>query len=121
MCTNVGMMGVDIAYAPLIPMSRVGVIGLVGGVKQVPMVVDGKIEIRPQLTGSATFDHRLGDGAQIGLFIRTVRAFIEDPYLGAAPPAAVAAASNGNGNGGAAHPASAPSSPSEQAKPLPVV
>ncbi|MBI3723602.1 2-oxo acid dehydrogenase subunit E2 [bacterium] len=81
MVTNVGMMGIDIAYAPLIPITRVGVIGLVGRVVDEPMVVDGKIEIRPKLTASATFDHRLGDGAQIGVLVRTARAFMDNPHL----------------------------------------
>jgi pyruvate dehydrogenase E2 component (dihydrolipoamide acetyltransferase) len=81
MVTNVGMMGIDIAYAPLVPVSRVGVIALVGRIADAPMVVDGKIEIRPELTGSATFDHRLGDGAQIGILVRTARNYIENPTL----------------------------------------
>ena len=81
MLSNVGMMGIDLAYAPLIPVTRVGVIGLVGRVVEEPMVVDGKIEIRPKLTASATFDHRLGNGAQIGTLVRTARAFMENPYV----------------------------------------
>src|SRR5205823_6559645 len=76
MITNVGMMGIDIAYAPLIPVTRVGLITLVGRITQEPMVVDGEIKVRPRLTGSATFDHRLGNGAQIGLLVRTAREFM---------------------------------------------
>jgi len=81
MLSNVGMMGIDIAYAPLIPVTRVGVIGLVGGIKDEAKVVNGKIEIRPMLTGSATFDHRLGNGSQIGTLVRTARDYIENPYV----------------------------------------
>jgi pyruvate dehydrogenase E2 component (dihydrolipoamide acetyltransferase) len=119
MLTNVGMMGVDIAYAPLIPVTRVGIVGLVGRCTDEPMVVDGKIQIRPRLTLSCTFDHRLGDGAHIGLMIRTARAYMENPHLDATPPAAPADAAatathRVSGNG-----ASAP--PSEPAKPLPTI
>jgi pyruvate dehydrogenase E2 component (dihydrolipoamide acetyltransferase) len=81
MISNVGSFGIDIAYAPLIPVSRVGLITLVGRITDEPMVVDGKVEVRPRLTGSATFDHRLGNGAQIGTLVRTVRAYMENPYV----------------------------------------
>lgn len=81
MVTNVGMMGIDVAYAPLVPVTRVGFIGLVGKIEDRPWVVDGKIEVRPILVGSATFDHRLGDGAQIGTLVRTAKQFIENPTL----------------------------------------
>ena len=81
MLTNVGNFGIDIAYAPLIPVTRVGVISLVGRIVDEPMVVDGKIEIRPKLTASATFDHRLGNGAQIATLVKTARAYMENPYV----------------------------------------
>ena len=50
--------GIDVAYAPLVPVSRVGFIVLLGQVEDRPWVVDGKLCVRPLLTGSATFDHR---------------------------------------------------------------
>lgn len=81
MVTNVGMMGIDVAYAPLIAMTRVGVMSLVGRIVDEPMVHEGQIKIRPKLTASATFDHRLGDGAQIGLLVRTARAYMENPTI----------------------------------------
>ena len=90
MITNVGMFGIDIAYAPLVPTSRVPLVVLVGRVQDQALVVDGKIEIRPVLTASGTFDHRYGDGAHIGRIVRAVRRFVEDPFVDA--PAATAAA-----------------------------
>jgi len=87
MITNVGMMGIDIAYAPLIPVTRVGVIALVGRITDEAMVVNGEVKVRPRLTGSATFDHRLGNGAQIGLLVRTAREFMENPHTNSGVPA----------------------------------
>lgn len=87
MLTNVGMMGIDVAYAPLIPVTRVGVISLVGRIMDEPMVVNGEIKVRPKLTASATFDHRLGNGAQIGMLVRTARAFMENPNTDSGVPA----------------------------------
>ncbi len=91
MLTNVGMMGIDLAYAPLIPVTRVGVIGLVGRVVDEPMAVAGEIKIRPKLTCGATFDHRLGNGAQIGLLVRTARDFMENPWIESGLPRGVVA------------------------------
>lgn len=81
MVTNVGMFGIDIAYAPLVTFSRVPLVALVGRVAEEAVVIDGKIEIRPILSASATFDHRFGDGAHIGRIVRTVRKFVEDPTI----------------------------------------
>jgi hypothetical protein len=97
MISNVGPMGIDIAYAPLVPPARIPLVTLIGRVTDQPHVVDGKVEVRPILTGSATFDHRYGDGAHIGRLIRKVREYMENPWVDppvpvtAPAPAAVAA------------------------------
>lgn len=80
MVTNVSKFGIDVAYAPLVPVSRVGLVVLVGQVEERPWVVDGELCVRPMLTGSATFDHRLLDGNKIGRIVRAVRAYMENPY-----------------------------------------
>jgi pyruvate dehydrogenase E2 component (dihydrolipoamide acetyltransferase) len=87
MVTNVGMFGIDLAYAPLVTPARVPLVALVGRVVDQAVVVDGKIEIRPILTASATFDHRYGDGYHIGKIVRAVRHFVENPHLGQQIPA----------------------------------
>jgi pyruvate/2-oxoglutarate dehydrogenase complex dihydrolipoamide acyltransferase (E2) component len=66
MITNVGGMGIDMAWAPLVPYSRVPLLMCVGAVTDKAVVVDGKIEIRPMLPIGITFDHRLIDGAHAG-------------------------------------------------------
>jgi pyruvate dehydrogenase E2 component (dihydrolipoamide acetyltransferase) len=80
MVTNVSKFGIDVAYAPLVPVSRVPFICLVGQVKPTPWVVGDQVVVRPAITLSATFDHRLLDGNKIGRVVRTVRAYIENPY-----------------------------------------
>ncbi|MBI2521889.1 MAG: 2-oxo acid dehydrogenase subunit E2 [Bdellovibrio sp.] len=62
MITNIGGLGLDIAFAPLVPYSRVPVLLAVGAITEKPCVVDKKIVIRPILPIGATFDHRLIDG-----------------------------------------------------------
>ncbi len=119
MVTNVSSFGVDVAYAPLIPVSRVPFICLVGRVKPTPWVDPaGQLCVRPAITMSATFDHRMLDGNKIGKFNRAVIAYMEDPYahepgLGLTPPADLPPV------GGAS--AAAPPGPSLAAPPGPEV
>lgn len=80
MVTNVSKFGIDVAYAPLVPVSRVPLVVLVGQVKPTPWVVNDQVVVRPVITGSATFDHRIIDGNRIGKFINIVRAYMENPY-----------------------------------------
>ncbi len=79
MVTNVGSFDLDTGFAPLVPMSKVPVLVLVGAVRPRPMAVDDKVEVRPQLTLCATFDHRLMDGHQAGRLARTVKRYLADP------------------------------------------
>ncbi|MBL4848889.1 MAG: 2-oxo acid dehydrogenase subunit E2 [Planctomycetes bacterium] len=80
MVTNVSMFGIDVAYAPLIPVARVPLIALVGAVVDTAIVVDGEVVVEPCMNGSATFDHRVLDGNKIGRIVRRVKAYMEDPY-----------------------------------------
>jgi pyruvate/2-oxoglutarate dehydrogenase complex dihydrolipoamide acyltransferase (E2) component len=81
MLTNVSKFGVDVAYAPLVPVSRVPMVALMGQTKLAPWVVDGQLTVRPVITVAGTFDHRLVDGNKIGKFITAVKAYVENPYL----------------------------------------
>jgi len=77
MVTNVGPMGIDVGYAPLVPWTLVPMVVVVGSAKDVPVVRDGEIIIRTVLPLSATIDHRIADGAHLGRFIKLIRSFIE--------------------------------------------
>ena len=79
MVTNVAGFGVDIAYAPLVPWTRVPTVVVVGRAREMPAVVDGEIVVRRMLPTSATFDHRTADGAHLGLLTRLVKEFVENP------------------------------------------
>lgn len=78
--TNVGSFGLEEAYAPPTPFTRVPVLILVGAVKDQPAVVDGQIVARPQLTITATIDHRFIDGAELAILAKIVRQGIEQPW-----------------------------------------
>ncbi len=77
--TNVGMFGIDTAFAPFVPMGRCPMLLLVTEVKDRPWVEDGKLTVRPVLRLCASFDHRIIDGHSAGVLARDIRAAIEGP------------------------------------------
>jgi pyruvate dehydrogenase E2 component (dihydrolipoamide acetyltransferase) len=79
MITNVGALGLEEAFVPLVPYSRVPLLIAMGAVRDTPVVEAGQIVIRKTMQLCATFDHRLLDGAHAAAMARTMRAWIEDP------------------------------------------
>jgi pyruvate dehydrogenase E2 component (dihydrolipoamide acetyltransferase) len=79
MITNIGSLGLDMAYAPLVPYSRVPVLIALGSAKPTPTVVDGQLAITTQCTICVTFDHRLIDGMHGSRMLRTFKAIFADP------------------------------------------
>lgn len=64
MITSIGSIGLDAAFAPLVPYSRVPLLMAVGTVKDTPVVKNGKVEIGKISKICVTFDHRIMDGMQ---------------------------------------------------------
>ena len=62
MITNVGGLGIDKAWAPLVPYTRVPLVITLGAIKKKPWVLNDEILAREILTVCFTFDHRLIDG-----------------------------------------------------------
>jgi pyruvate dehydrogenase E2 component (dihydrolipoamide acetyltransferase) len=80
MITNVGTLGLDTAYVPLVPYSRVPILLAVGAVKDAPVVEDGQIVVGKVMGVHATFDHRIIDGFHAAVMSRILRAWMEHPY-----------------------------------------
>jgi pyruvate/2-oxoglutarate dehydrogenase complex dihydrolipoamide acyltransferase (E2) component len=78
--TSVGSFGLEEAYAPPIPFAYVPLLIVVGAVRDQPAVLNGQVVVRPQLTITATIDHRFIDGAQIAVLAKIVREGIEKPW-----------------------------------------
>ncbi|MDP1829369.1 MAG: 2-oxo acid dehydrogenase subunit E2 [Archangium sp.] len=85
--TNVGMFGIDTAFAPFVPLGRCPMLLLITEVKDRPWVEEGKLVVKPVLRLCATFDHRIIDGYAAGLLAKEIRAQLEQPL-----PAQAAAA-----------------------------
>lgn len=80
MITNVGSLGLEEAYVPLVPYSRVPLLIALGAIRDTPVIRDGHVEAAKTMKLCATFDHRVLDGAHAAAMARTVRAWIEDPF-----------------------------------------
>jgi pyruvate dehydrogenase E2 component (dihydrolipoamide acetyltransferase) len=80
MITNIGSLGLDTAYVPLVPYSRVPILIATGAVKDVPVVEEGKIVAGKVMRVNATFDHRFIDGFHASVMSRVLREWIEHPY-----------------------------------------
>ncbi|MCK4481786.1 2-oxo acid dehydrogenase subunit E2, partial [Candidatus Bathyarchaeota archaeon] len=77
--TNLGMYGVEF-FIPIINPPEAAILA-VGRVVEKPVVVDGKIEIKPMMMLSLSYDHRIVDGAPASEFLRKVKKKIEKAVL----------------------------------------
>jgi pyruvate dehydrogenase E2 component (dihydrolipoamide acetyltransferase) len=80
MITNVGSLGLEFAYVPLVPYSRVPILLAIGAVKEQPVVENGQVTVRKIMRVNATFDHRFIDGFHAASMSRILREWIEHPY-----------------------------------------
>ena len=75
--SNGGVFG-SLMGTPIINLPQSAVLGL-HAIKQRPVAVDGRVEIRPMMYLALTYDHRLLDGREAVQFLVKVKEFIEDP------------------------------------------
>lgn len=79
MITNVGSLGLDLAFAPLVPYSRVPLLLSVGAVRDQVVVRNGEICVVKMLKIGATFDHRIIDGLHGSHMVHTLQKIFADP------------------------------------------
>ena len=77
--TNLGMYDVDEFTAVINPPEAA--ILAVGKITDTPVVENGEIVVRPIMTLSLTYDHRIIDGAPAAQFLQYVKALLQNPYL----------------------------------------
>ncbi|ROT37928.1 2-oxoacid dehydrogenase acyltransferase [Sodiomyces alkalinus F11] len=75
--SNGGVFG-SLLGTPIINLPQSAVLGL-HAIKERPVAVNGKIEIRPMMYMALTYDHRLLDGREAVQFLVKVKEYIEDP------------------------------------------
>lgn len=79
MITYVGSLGIDHAFAPIAPYTRIPMVVAVGAVRSRPVAVDGRCVVRKTVRIGFTFDHRLMEGVHFARLSRKIRTFFADP------------------------------------------
>lgn len=80
MISSIAAFELRLGLAPLVPASRCPILFVPGAVFDDVRVVDDEIKKCKVMQVSLTCDHRAFDGLQIGVYGRSIRAFIEHPY-----------------------------------------
>jgi pyruvate dehydrogenase E2 component (dihydrolipoamide acetyltransferase) len=75
--TNLGGLEVD-GFTPIINPPQAAILG-VGRIVEKPVARDGAVVIRPMITLSLSFDHRVVDGAPAAKFLQRVKQLVERP------------------------------------------
>ena len=75
--TNGGTFG-SLISTPILNPPQSAILGM-HGIKERPVVVDGKIVIRPMMYVALTYDHRIIDGREAVLFLVSIKESLEDP------------------------------------------
>jgi 2-oxoglutarate dehydrogenase E2 component (dihydrolipoamide succinyltransferase) len=75
--TNGGVFG-SMLSTPILNPPQSAILGM-HGITERPMVVNGEIKIRPMMYLALSYDHRLIDGREAVLFLRTIKEVLEDP------------------------------------------
>ncbi len=75
--SNGGIYG-SLMSTPILNAPQSGILGM-HKIQQRPVVIDGKIEIRPMMYLALSYDHRIVDGKEAVTFLVRVKELLEDP------------------------------------------
>jgi 2-oxoglutarate dehydrogenase E2 component (dihydrolipoamide succinyltransferase) len=75
--TNGGVFG-SMMSTPILNTPQVGILGM-HAIKERPVVVDGKVEVRPMMYLALSYDHRIVDGREAVTFLVRIKEALEDP------------------------------------------
>lgn len=76
--SNLGMYAIDV-FTPIINQPESAILG-VGRIHEKPVGVNGQIVLRPMMSLSLSFDHRVMDGAPAAAFLQEIKELLESPY-----------------------------------------
>lgn len=76
--SNLGMYAID-AFTPVINPPESAILG-VGRIHEKPVGLNGEIVLRPMMSVSLSFDHRVIDGAPAAAFLTDLKSVLEQPF-----------------------------------------
>jgi len=77
--SNLGMFGVE-SFTAIINAPEAAILA-VGKMQDMPVAIDGKVEVRPMMSITIGVDHRINDGALAGKFLKELKTTLENPFL----------------------------------------
>ncbi|KAM8920895.1 dihydrolipoyllysine-residue succinyltransferase component of 2-oxoglutarate dehydrogenase complex, mitochondrial [Pelodytes ibericus] len=77
--SNGGVFG-SMFGTPIINPPQSAILGM-HGIFERPVAISGKVEVRPMMYVALTYDHRLIDGREAVIFLRKIKAVVEDPRI----------------------------------------
>ncbi|MBI4403938.1 MAG: 2-oxo acid dehydrogenase subunit E2 [Deltaproteobacteria bacterium] len=81
MITNIGSLGLEMAFAPLVPYSRVPMVIAVGATQERPVVENNQVRVARMLKLCVTFDHRVIDGVHGSKLAKTIQTIFANPEV----------------------------------------
>ncbi|BCR06456.1 hypothetical protein DESUT3_35250 [Desulfuromonas versatilis] len=75
--TNGGVYG-SLLSTPMLNPPQSGILGM-HAIKERPVAIDGKVEIRPMMYLALSYDHRIIDGKEAVNFLKRIKELIEEP------------------------------------------
>src|SRR5208283_103261 len=75
--SNGGVFG-SLLSTPIINPPQSGILGM-HAIQDRPVAVNGQVLIRPMMYAALTYDHRLVDGREAVLFLKSVKQGVEEP------------------------------------------
>lgn len=78
--TNIGSLGLDTGFVPLVPYTRVPIFLAPGAIRDTPVVDNGQIVPGKVMRLCATLDHRFIDGYHASVMSKVMHDYLENPF-----------------------------------------
>ena len=79
MITSLGSIGLERAFVPLVPYSRIPCLVAIGSLREAPRVDNSQVVVRKVISLCVTFDHRVIDGMHASHMVKTMKKIFANP------------------------------------------
>lgn len=79
MITSIGSIGLERAFVPLVPYSRIPCLIAIGSLRDAPVVENAEVVVKKVVSLCVTFDHRVIDGMHASHMVKTMKKIFANP------------------------------------------
>ncbi|MEY4616070.1 MAG: hypothetical protein RJB66_1030 [Pseudomonadota bacterium] len=79
MITSIGSIGLERAFVPLVPYSRIPCLIAIGSIRDAALVQNGQVVVKKVISLCVTFDHRVIDGMHASHMVKTMKKIFANP------------------------------------------